>query len=148
MNIHIHRSGQSYGPYPIDRVRALLKEGRLAPNDLAWYNGAAGWVPLASIPELTAEPGPTPVQPAAVPSARPNPAARYAKVSKAAGYGASICILLYYLGDWVPQGKSDYFPAWWPVFCVGLIVGAAVCAMVCLAAGVLGARLRRGQRQR
>jgi hypothetical protein len=147
MNIHIHRSGQSFGPYSIERARALLKEGRLSPEDLAWYNGAPGWVPLASVPEITAEPEPaTAQQPVAAKVARPSPAARYANVATMAGYGASFFVLLYYLLGWVPRGTPDYLPAWWPMLSVVLIVGAAVCAVVCLAAGMLGARMRRVRR--
>src|ERR1051325_7254430 len=49
MEIYISRGGQSYGPYPLDQVRAWLASGQLHPNDLACYTGASNWVSLSSL---------------------------------------------------------------------------------------------------
>jgi len=72
MNIHIQRGGQMYGPYTLEQTRAYLKDGRLAPNDQAWYEGSVVWSPLAAIRELgldvPAQPPPPPAPPPTFPA--------------------------------------------------------------------------------
>jgi Domain of unknown function (DUF4190)/GYF domain 2 len=50
MQIYVQQSGQQTGPYSLDDVRSRLSAGSLQPNDLAWYEGATGWMPLSSVP--------------------------------------------------------------------------------------------------
>lgn len=53
MQIYIHRDGQQTGPYSLDDLKAHLDSGALQPTDLAWYEGAADWSPISSIPGVS-----------------------------------------------------------------------------------------------
>ena len=46
MQITIARDGQQMGPYSLEMVNACLAQGMLMPTDMAWYEGAPGWVPF------------------------------------------------------------------------------------------------------
>ncbi len=50
MQIHIARNGQKLGPYSLEEVNRQLAAGTLTTADLGWYEGAAGWMPLTSVP--------------------------------------------------------------------------------------------------
>lgn len=52
MQIFIQHQGQQTGPFPVEQIRTGLAHGIYQPTDLAWYEGAAGWMPLTSIPAL------------------------------------------------------------------------------------------------
>jgi hypothetical protein len=56
MQIYIHRNGQQSGPFPIEEIQSQLSAGTLQPGDLAWYEGAAGWLPVSSIPGVAISP--------------------------------------------------------------------------------------------
>jgi Tfp pilus assembly major pilin PilA len=58
--IWIGQNGQKYGPYSEANVRQWLREGKFAPDALAWREGMASWVPLASLFPATATDGPLP----------------------------------------------------------------------------------------
>ena len=47
--IHISRDGDQFGPYSPEQVQEYLASGQLLPTDLAWYEGAADWVPVTEI---------------------------------------------------------------------------------------------------
>ena len=67
MQIFIQQNGKQCGPIAIDQVRAGLANGSYQPTDMAWYEGAAGWLPLAAVPGIA---GNAPPQiPGAVPVA-------------------------------------------------------------------------------
>ena len=51
MNIHIHKDGKTYGPYPLDQVRQYLRTGNFSVNDLACHDGK-NWIKLAYIPGI------------------------------------------------------------------------------------------------
>ena len=51
MQIHIHKDGKTYGPYPLDQARQYLKTGSFSGNDLACHDGA-NWIKLADIPDI------------------------------------------------------------------------------------------------
>ncbi len=38
------------GPFTLEEVNRQLVAGTLTGTDLAWYEGAAGWAPLSSVP--------------------------------------------------------------------------------------------------
>ena len=46
MNIYINRDGKQFGPYTLEDVNAYLASGELSGDDMAWYEGAANWIPL------------------------------------------------------------------------------------------------------
>jgi hypothetical protein len=52
MQIFIQHNGQQTGPFPIEAVLAGLRNGLYQPADLAWYEGAAGWLPLSTVPGI------------------------------------------------------------------------------------------------
>jgi len=56
MQLYVLKNGDEMGPLELDEVRALLADGRLAPTDQAWHEGAKSWAPLSTIPEAMAEP--------------------------------------------------------------------------------------------
>ena len=51
MQIHIHKDGKTFGPYPIEQVRQFLKAGNFAVNDLACHDGA-NWIKLSQVPGI------------------------------------------------------------------------------------------------
>jgi len=50
MQIHIARNGQAMGPFSLEEINRQLAAGTLSPSDQAWYEGAAGWMPLSTVP--------------------------------------------------------------------------------------------------
>ncbi len=58
--IWIGQNGERYGPYSGENVRQWLKEGKLQSDALAWRNGMADWVSLASLFPPTAVEGSLP----------------------------------------------------------------------------------------
>lgn len=44
--IYIARDGTQSGPFPVDHINQMLATGQLRPTDLAWWEGASGWVPV------------------------------------------------------------------------------------------------------
>ena len=57
MEIFIHRNGQDLGPYSPREIRDRIAAGQLFRTDLAWYEGAADWMPLSEVhlpPEVEA----------------------------------------------------------------------------------------------
>jgi endonuclease YncB( thermonuclease family) len=55
MQIHIHKDGKTYGPYPLEQARQYLKAGSFSGNDLACYD-SANWVKLSQVPGIAPEP--------------------------------------------------------------------------------------------
>jgi hypothetical protein len=52
MDWYISKQGVNAGPYSDTQIQALLLEGGLAPNHLAWRFGLAGWTPIRKLSEL------------------------------------------------------------------------------------------------
>jgi hypothetical protein len=85
MQIHLARNGQAMGPFPLEEVNRQLAAGTLTGTDLAWYDGAAGWAPLSSVPGVTV-PGTSGATPPA--PGTPAPSAAPATLSPAATVAA------------------------------------------------------------
>ncbi len=49
MNIHVYKDDQQLGPYSVEEVQALLREGTLAHGDLALMEGSDSFTPLGSL---------------------------------------------------------------------------------------------------
>ena len=49
MQIHIHKDGKTFGPYPLEQVRQYLEAGNFKGNDLACHDGA-NWIKLSQVP--------------------------------------------------------------------------------------------------
>ena len=75
MKIHISRSGQQMGPYPLEQVNQYLEQGALLPTDSAWHDGMTDWVPLNQINGvvISGESLPLPLPPETTPPAPPTP---------------------------------------------------------------------------
>lgn len=75
MQIYVTRAGQQLGPFETEAVKAKLRDGSFTPADLAWHEGAPGWIPLSSIPGLVEAPvaPPPPPPPAAAGEFPPPP---------------------------------------------------------------------------
>jgi Tfp pilus assembly major pilin PilA len=65
--IWIGQNGEKYGPYSEANVRRWLREGKFVPDALAWREGMADWVPLASLFPASATNAPQPPPLAAAP---------------------------------------------------------------------------------
>jgi GYF domain 2 len=61
--IFIFHDGQQFGPYSLEEVRAQVVSGGLQPTDLAWFDGAADWMPLNALPGLVLPKRPPPPPP-------------------------------------------------------------------------------------
>jgi hypothetical protein len=70
MQIHIARSGQAMGPFSLEEINRQLAAGTLSLSDQAWYEGAAGWAPLSTVPGVSssAPTGGLPPQPTSPPA--------------------------------------------------------------------------------
>src|SRR2546423_13065348 len=70
MQIHVARDGKELGVYSLEEVNLQLAAGTLRLTDQAWYEGAAGWAALATVPGVSGAAAsattPTPVSPAPV----------------------------------------------------------------------------------
>jgi hypothetical protein len=73
MQIHVARDGKELGIFSPEEVNRQLAAGTLRLTDLAWYEGAAGWAALSTVPGVSATPasGATAVSPAAVATTPP-----------------------------------------------------------------------------
>jgi hypothetical protein len=54
MQIHVARDGKQLGPFPLEEINRQLAAGTLNLSDQAWYEGAAGWAALSTVPGVTA----------------------------------------------------------------------------------------------
>ncbi|SRR6266404_3253934 len=71
MDFYLHRQGQQLGPYPLETVHQMLRQGGLSATDLVWHEGAPEWMPLSAflarnptgttVPAPAAAPRPAPV---------------------------------------------------------------------------------------
>ena len=68
MQIHVARDGKELGVFSLEEVNRQLAAGTLSLSDQAWYEGAAGWAALSTVPGVsaTAATSTTPVSPAAM----------------------------------------------------------------------------------
>lgn len=71
MQIHVARNGQQSGPFSLEEVNRQLAAGTISPTDLAWYEGAPAWMPLADAPGVIVA---APSTSAAVPTPGPTAA--------------------------------------------------------------------------
>jgi hypothetical protein len=49
VDFFIHKNGEQQGPYTREFLQQALQKGEFSPNDLAWYEGLADWIPLSRI---------------------------------------------------------------------------------------------------
>ncbi len=74
LQFFVARPEQNYGPYTLQEVNSHLVTGNIKATDLAWYEGALGWMPLNQISGVVIPPTPVAPPPASYPQpAHPNP---------------------------------------------------------------------------
>jgi hypothetical protein len=54
MQIHVARDGKQLGVFSLEEVNRQLAAGTLRLTDQAWYEGAAGWAALSTVPGVSA----------------------------------------------------------------------------------------------
>jgi hypothetical protein len=75
MQIHIARDGKQLGPFSVEEINRQLAAGTLSLSDNAWYEGAAGWAPLSTVPGVTGGASTSATIPAATPTVTAAPSA-------------------------------------------------------------------------
>ena len=114
MQIHVARDGKELGIFSLEEINRQLAAGTLRLSDQAWYEGAAGWAALSTVPGIAA------AAPASAPqiSSAPAPSAPIALVSQKKTEPLAIMALVF--------GGLGIFG-----FCCGLFLAAAVAGVVC-----------------
>jgi len=114
MQIHVARDGKQLGVFSLEEINRQLTAGTLSLSDQAWYEGAAGWAALSTVPGVgAAAPGSAPqVSPVTVPGT-PAALVQQRKTEQLAVLSLIFSIL----------GLFG--------FCCGLFLAAAVAGVVC-----------------
>jgi hypothetical protein len=114
MQIHVARDGKQLGPFSLEEINRQLAAGTLSLSDQAWYEGAAGWAALSTVPGVSA----------AAPSSA-------SQVSPAVASAAPVTV--------VPQRKTEQLAVLSLIFsvlglfgfCCGLFLAGGVAGIVC-----------------
>jgi hypothetical protein len=119
MQIHVARDGKELGVFSLEEVNRQLAAGTLKLSDQAWYEGAAGWAALSTVPGVgtTAAAGAAPVSPASM-TAPVTPVAPAAVVPARKTEQLAVLSIIF-------SGLGLFG------FCCGLFLMAAVAGIVC-----------------
>lgn len=52
MQYHLSKNEKQYGPYSSDQIASYIKQGKIQPNDLVFFEGATAWIPVSSVREF------------------------------------------------------------------------------------------------
>jgi len=52
LQVYLSKDGNQYGPHTIEELQALLDDGQLVAEDMAFYEGREDWVTVAEVPGL------------------------------------------------------------------------------------------------
>jgi len=64
MEIYLSIQGQRQGPLSLEQINDGVRRGAFSADAaLAWYEGAASWMPLRQVPGVVAPDGPPPLPP-------------------------------------------------------------------------------------
>jgi len=99
VQIHVARDGKQLGVFSLEEIRQQLAGGTLKVTDLAWYEGAASWTPLSSVPGVGDAPAAvatpastaTAAAPAVLPQKRNEPLAVVSLILSIAGLLGFCC---------------------------------------------------------
>src|SRR4051812_40251872 len=116
MQIHVARDGKQLGVFSVEEIRQQLAAGTLSLSDLGWYEGAAGWAPLSSVPGVTTTAGATP------PATSTPPASALAPITTTAGSAMAL-----------PQRKTETLAVLSLIFSIAGLTGFC-CGFFLLAA--------------
>jgi hypothetical protein len=64
-DIYLHLNGEQKGPFPPEKVRAMLAAGEVAPDTLAWHEGLGEWSKVSDVLGMTPPPQIVPPPPPA-----------------------------------------------------------------------------------
>ena len=64
--VYVAKDGQPTGPFSIDQLKSMAAQGAVSGSDLAWHEGASGWI---SLTELLSGDSQAPIVPPAPPKA-------------------------------------------------------------------------------
>ena len=53
LNLYVSSNGIDHGPLSLEEASEKVSTGEFKPDDLAWHQGASGWMPLKQLPEWT-----------------------------------------------------------------------------------------------
>jgi hypothetical protein len=104
MQIHVARDGKQVGIFSLEEINLQLAAGTLSLSDQAWYEGAAGWAALSTVPGVSAaipasaqiSPAPAPGVPMTLaPQRKTEPLAILALVFGCAGLFGFCCSFLF-----------------------------------------------------
>jgi hypothetical protein len=123
MQIHVARDGKELGVYSLEEINRQLAAGTLRLTDQAWYEGAAGWAALSTVPGVGAAPA-SAAPAGATPPVSPLPVTATPAVTPA--------VL-------VPQRKNEPLAVLSLIFsilglcgfCCGFFLTAAIAGIVC-----------------
>ena len=115
MQIHVARDGKELGVYSLEEVNRQLAAGSLRLTDQAWYEGAAGWAALLTVPGVSAT---APSSPTAAPASPAVVATPSALVPQRKNEQLAVLSLIFSL-----LGICG--------FCCGLFLASAVAGIVC-----------------
>src|SRR3954470_4397951 len=119
MQIHVARDGKELGVFSVEEINRQLAAGTLRVTDQAWYDGAAGWAELLTVPGVSAAPAsataPSPATPAAPTAAVAAPAVMVPRRKNEPLATVSLMASLFGLSG----------------FCCGLFLTAAIAGVVC-----------------
>ena len=141
MEIHVARNGQQMGPFSIDEVNRQIAAGTLSPTDQGWYEGAAGWAPLSTVPGIIAA-GSTGTAPSAsMPAATPPPAAAPIPASAGATAPAPTSVApVAVVETFGGKPLANFGPRLGAYLIDGLIVGIPVTLITLVGTFALGSR--------
>jgi Domain of unknown function (DUF4190)/GYF domain 2 len=114
MQIHIARDGKQLGVFSLEEINRQLAAGTLSPSDQAWYEGAAAWAALSTVPGVSA------AVPANVPQISPAPVSSAPLTLPPARKTEPLAIMALVFGGIGIFG-----------FCCGLFLMSAVAGVVC-----------------
>jgi hypothetical protein len=117
MQIHVARDGKELGVFSLEEINRQLAAGTLRLSDLAWYEGAAAWAALSTVPGVNATPAAT--TPLATPTTVATPSAASAPLvsPRRNEQLAVLSLILSALGLFG--------------FCCGFFMTAAIAGIVC-----------------
>lgn len=117
MQIHVAREGKELGVFSLEEINRQLAAGTLHLSDLAWYEGAAGWAPLSTVPGVGAPPA-SAVPPVTTVAPAPTAAAPAVVVSPRKSEQLAVLSLIFSI-----LGLCG--------FCCGFFMTAAVAGIIC-----------------
>ena len=114
MQIHVARDGKQLGIFSLEEINRQLAAGTLSLSDQGWYEGAAGWAALSTVPGVSA------ASPASAPQISPAPVAAAPMALPPQRRTEPLAIMSLVLSGIAICG-----------FCCGLFIVAAIAGVVC-----------------